>query len=132
MKVERIQERRNHTRVEISGKVYHLSDETFYPLESDEIEYREEKVELGQALNIGIGGALLETDSPFSPFTELTLSIHVDGQEVELTGKITRVIECQSGKIKLGVEFLDVTGDARQKLRRYVKAIQRHFSPNLN
>jgi CheY-like chemotaxis protein len=77
----------------------------------------------GRGINISVRGLLLQTSEPVDIGSKLELTFRLPGEDVDLraVGKAVREHPVGEGK-QIGVEFLILRDDARDRIRAYVGA----------
>lgn len=79
---------------------------------------------MGRTLDVSEVGLKLETHLPLQPNELLKVSIGLDDEVVDLTGRIVHVTETADEVFHAGVEFVDLDGDDKRILKRYLEAFK--------
>jgi hypothetical protein len=66
-------------------------------------------------------GACLETHVPIEPQDNLSMTIMIDNELVDINGKVVYCTEGKDEMYKSGVEFLEVDDNAMQVLNNYIE-----------
>jgi CheY-like chemotaxis protein len=73
------------------------------------------------SVNISVTGMLIETDRPFAQGDILSCSFFLpDTKQIQVNGKVVRVIQKVSGRNEYGVHFVDLTPDNRSAIEAYI------------
>jgi CheY-like chemotaxis protein len=77
----------------------------------------------GRSVNVSVRGVLLQTEEPVEIGSKLELTFHLPGddQEIRAVGKVVREHPWSDGK-QVGVEFLILRDDGRDRIRAWVAA----------
>ena len=111
------QERRKSGRIDSLNLSYLLVDS-----EKGEAQ----KQTMGRTLNVSEDGIRLETHIPVDVGSHIMVSIGLEDDVVDISGKAIHSSKNESGKYELGIEFLDITDAAEKILKTFVKAFRRH------
>ncbi len=74
----------------------------------------------GRTLDISPGGIRLELHHSLPLRTIVEMSLALDNDLVDVQGKVVYLEEIDDQRCAMGIQFIDVTEDARQALERYV------------
>jgi len=77
---------------------------------------------MGRTLDVSEIGLKLETHLPLKPNELLKVSIGLDDDVVDLTGRIVHVTEASDEIFHAGVEFVNLDSEGERVLKRYLKA----------
>lgn len=80
---------------------------------------------IGRTLNVSESGILLETHFPIQSGQNMSLTIGIEEELVEIRGKVVHLLDGESGKYEMGIEFTDIEPDALTVLRKFIKAFNR-------
>jgi len=75
---------------------------------------------MGRTLDVSEAGILLETHFLMELQDQLSLTIGLEDDLVEMKGKVVYCNEEESGKFKMGIEFFEVDNNALQVLKQYI------------
>ncbi len=103
-------EKRKHRRIDSVNQSYLCVDEQGIVINEG----------MGRTLNVSESGILLETHFANVPNHILTLTIALDDELVEITGKIVHSSAGEDGKYHAGVQFMDIDDTALNLLRKYI------------
>jgi PilZ domain len=89
-------------------------------------------IETLHPVNLGTGGALVESALPLPPNAELTMQLVLDGYVSETTVKIRRVIEIRREdgalRYRIGLEFQALSAETEQVIHEFVNVNQAHMT----
>jgi CheY-like chemotaxis protein len=85
---------------------------------------RDSTLQPARALNLSERGLLLETPVPVEVGTQLDLHFTLpgNGHEVRVVGQVVRQAAVAPESSRLGVEFLILRGDARERIRAFIES----------
>jgi len=75
---------------------------------------------MGRTLNISESGMLLETHFPIEPEHTIQLTISLEEDLLDITGKPVHVHSLEGGKYQIGIEFFDLEGDDAGILKKFI------------
>ncbi len=75
---------------------------------------------MGRTLDVSEAGILLETHFLMELQDQLSLTIGLEDDLVEMKGKVVYCNEEEGGKFKMGIEFFKVDNNALQVLKQYI------------
>lgn len=75
---------------------------------------------MGRTLDVSESGILLETHFLMELQDQLSLTIGLEDDLVEMKGKVVYCNEEEGGKLKMGIEFFEVDNKALQILKQYI------------
>ncbi len=75
---------------------------------------------MGRTLNLSKDGACLETHAPIEPQNNLSMTIMIDNELVDINGKVVYCAEGKDEMYKSGVEFLEMGNNEIQVLDNYI------------
>ena len=75
---------------------------------------------MGRTLNISESGILLETHFPIEPNHTIQLTISLEENLLDITGKPVHVQSIDGGKYQIGIEFVDLDANATNMLQNYI------------
>ncbi len=75
--------------------------------------------EMGRTVNISETGLLLETHIPFKLDQVLVITVALDDNLVELTGRVKYLEPCNE-LFRAGIEIVEIDDKGRQILKRYL------------
>ena len=75
----------------------------------------------GRTLDISPGGIRLELYHPLPLRTMVEMSLALDDNLVDVRGKVVYLEEIDGERCAMGIQFVDMTDEARQLLERYVE-----------
>ena len=75
----------------------------------------------GRTLDISPGGIRLELYHALPLRTLVEMSLALDDHLVDVRGKVVYLEEIDSERCAMGIQFIDVTDEARKRLERYVE-----------
>ena len=78
------------------------------------------KQAMGRTLNISESGILLETHFPIEPKHTIQLTISLEENLLDITGKPVHVQSIDGGKYHIGIEFFDLDAHAANILQKFI------------
>ena len=108
------EEKRKHTRIDSLNLSYFCLDENNVIV----------KQGMGRTLNVSESGILLETHFPIDEKHTITLTLGLEEDLVEISGRPVHSRTNQSGKHVVGIEFLKTNEKARTILKQFIDAFQ--------
>ena len=108
------QEKRKHARVTSLNLSYVCLDE------KDKIV----KQGMGRTLNVSESGILLETHFPIDKKHTITLTLGLEEDLVEITGRAVHSRTNEDGKHEVGIEFLKINVKTHKVLKQFIDAFQ--------
>lgn len=75
---------------------------------------------MGRTLDVSEAGILLETHFLMELQDQLSLTIGLEDDLVEMKGRVVYCTEEEGGKFKMGIEFFEVDNNALQVLKQYI------------
>lgn len=75
---------------------------------------------MGRTLDVSESGILLETHFLMELQDQLSLTIGLEDDLVEMEGRVVYCNEEEGGKFKMGIEFFEVDNNALQILKQYI------------
>lgn len=79
------------------------------------------KQAIGRTLNVSETGILLETHFPIAAEQNVSLTIGIEEDLVEMKGKVVHLIDGETGRFEMGVEFTDMNERARRILKEFIR-----------
>jgi len=79
------------------------------------------KQAIGRTLNVSETGILLETHFPIAAQQNVSLTIGIEEDLVEMKGKVVHLIDGETGRFEMGVEFTDMNERARRILKEFIR-----------
>ena len=79
---------------------------------------------MGRTLNVSENGILIETHTPLEPSGDLSISIGLENELVELRGKVIHARRTAEGVFEIGVTFMKPDDSSLQILKKYITAFQ--------
>lgn len=67
---------------------------------------------------VGLGGCMFLSDEPLGPGSILKVLISVEGTVLETTARVVYELPHPEDKVEVGVEFLQISPEAREALAR--------------
>lgn len=83
---------------------------------------------MGRTLNISESGILLEAYFPIDTSYKILLTIGLEEKLVDLKGRLAHSRPTDKGKHEVGIEFVDLDGNARQTLKDFISSIEKEKS----
>jgi c-di-GMP-binding flagellar brake protein YcgR len=83
------------------------------------------KQAIGRTLNVSETGILLETHFPIAAQQNVSLTIGIEEDLVEMRGKVVHLIDGETGRFEMGVQFVDIDERATRILREFIKEFRR-------
>jgi len=75
---------------------------------------------MGRTLNISESGILLETHFPIEPSHTIQLTISLEENLLDITGKPVHVRSIDGGKYHIGIKLIDMDENATKLLQKYI------------
>ena len=75
---------------------------------------------MGRTLNISESGILLETHFPVEPEHTIQLTISLEEDLLDISGKPVHVRSIDGGKYQIGIEFVDLAADSAAILKKFI------------
>ena len=75
---------------------------------------------MGRTLNISESGILLETHFPIEPSHTIQLTISLEEDLLDITGKPVHVRSIDGGKYHIGIKLIDPDENATKLLQKYI------------
>ena len=75
---------------------------------------------MGRTLNVSEGGILLETYVPIDKDMTVFLTIALEDDLMDFTGKVAHINRYEGGKYEFGMEFLEMDEQKRLYLKQYM------------
>lgn len=88
------------------------------------------KQSMGRTLNVSESGILLETHFPIPSGQSVSLTVGIEEELVDIRGKVVHLLDGESGKFEMGIEFTDIDEEVLRILKKYIKAfkeLQKNF-----
>jgi c-di-GMP-binding flagellar brake protein YcgR len=76
---------------------------------------------MGRTLNISESGILLETHFPIETKHSVQLTIGVEEDLVDITGKPVHIKSKGKGKYEIGIEFIELDQNSSQILKKFIR-----------
>ena len=76
---------------------------------------------MGRTLNISESGILLETHFPIEPKYTVKLTISLEENLLDITGKPVHVKPIDEGKFQIGIHFTDLDENATKLLHDFIR-----------
>ena len=108
------QEKRKHARIDSLNLSYFCLDENNQII----------KQGMGRTLNVSESGILLETHFPIDEKHTITLTLGLEEDLVEITGRPVHSRTNEDGKHEVGIEFVKTNKKAREVLKQFIDAFQ--------
>ncbi|MGD1971228.1 MAG: PilZ domain-containing protein [Desulfobacterales bacterium] len=108
------QEKRKHARIDSLNLSYFCLDENNQII----------KQGMGRTLNVSESGILLETHFPIDKKHTIALTVGLEEDLVEITGRPVHSHTNDDGKYEVGIEFLKINAKARKVLKQFIDAFQ--------
>ncbi len=108
------EEKRKHARIDSLNLSYFCLDENNQII----------KQGMGRTLNVSESGILLEIHFPIDEKHTITLTLGLEEDLVEITGRPVHSRTNQDGKHEVGIEFLETNKKARAVLKQFIDAFQ--------
>jgi c-di-GMP-binding flagellar brake protein YcgR len=80
---------------------------------------------MGRTLNVSKGGILLETYNPIDPEYTLVLAIGLKDNMVDIKGKIIHSGTDEDGKVKSGIQFIEMDKKTLLTLEAYITEFEK-------
>ena len=113
------EERRKSGRIDSLNLSYLLVD-------SDKGEAQ--KQTMGRTLNVSEDGIRLETHIPVDVGSQVMVSIGLEDDVVDISGKAVHSSKNEGGKYELGIEFMDINDAAEKILKAFIKAFRQQHN----
>lgn len=78
---------------------------------------------MGRTLNISESGILLEAYFPIDTAYKILLTIGLEENLVDIEGRLAHSRPTDKGKHEVGIEFVNMDDDARNKIRDFIDQI---------
>jgi hypothetical protein len=75
---------------------------------------------MGRTLNVSESGFLLETHFPVDPGLNLSLTVAIENELVDIRGKVARSIAKGDNLYQTGIEFIRPDAQALSVIRKYI------------
>ena len=75
---------------------------------------------MGRTLNISESGILLETHFPIESKHTIQLTISLEEDLLDITGKAVHIRSINGGKYQIGIEFIDLDKNAAKVINRFI------------
>ena len=108
------EEKRKHARIDSLNLSYFCLDENNQVI----------KQGMGRTLNVSESGILLETHFPIDEKHTITLTLGLEEDLVEISGRPVHSRTNPDGKHQVGIEFLETNKKARNVLKQFIDAFQ--------
>jgi c-di-GMP-binding flagellar brake protein YcgR len=108
------QEKRKHARIDSLNLSYFCLDENNQII----------KQGMGRTLNVSESGILLETHFPIDNKHTIALTLGLEEDLVEITGRPVHSRINDDGKHEVGIEFLEINAKTRKVLKQFIDAFQ--------
>ncbi len=108
------QEKRKHARIDSLNLSYFCLDENNQIV----------KQGMGRTLNVSESGILLETHFPIDEKHTIMLTLGLEEDLVEITGRAVHSRTNDDGKYEVGIEFLKTNTKAGKVLKQFIDAFQ--------
>ena len=83
-----------------------------------------DKQTMGRTLDVSEAGIRLETHFPVSLGSEMSLSIGLENNLVDIKGRVVHTSVNDEGRYETGVEFIDKSADVKDILMKFIKAFK--------
>ena len=80
---------------------------------------------MGRTLNVSKGGILLETYNPIDPEHAMVLTIGLKDNMVDIKGRLVYSRTDEDGKIKSGVQFIEMDKETLLTLEAYITEFEK-------
>ncbi|MBL0714972.1 MAG: PilZ domain-containing protein [Desulfosarcina sp.] len=83
---------------------------------------REEDVRqaIGRTLNVSESGILLETHFPIQSDQTVSMTIGIEEELVDIRGKVIHLLNGETGKFEMGVQFTDINAEGVNAIREFI------------
>jgi hypothetical protein len=108
-----IKEKRKHFRIDS----LHLLNYLHYGDSEDDVTQG-----MGRTLNVSESGILLETHTPIGPEENVSLTIGIEEEMVDIKGKVIYSNKNAAGMFEAGIEFFVMNDSAKEILKAYIEA----------
>lgn len=78
---------------------------------------------VGRTLDLSTGGIRLDLDHDLPPKTVLSVTLALDDKLVEVSGSVVHAQGIEDERYAIGIEFIDLAGEARQLISGYVESL---------
>ena len=87
------------------------------------VDDREESVKqaIGRTLNVSETGILLETHFPIESDQNVELTLGFEEDLVNLKGKVIHLLNGETGKFEMGIQFTDIDNQGVDVIRDFIK-----------
>jgi hypothetical protein len=103
-------ERRHFPRVEVSNPVLHFTGS--YP-----------SPKVAWTVDLSLGGTRIESSNGLTAGDRFWMHIGIDHRTIKCRGKAIYALETETGSMKAGVKFEDMSKDEKLYLRQYISHI---------
>ena len=107
-------EKRKHARIDSLNLSYFCLDENNQVI----------KQGMGRTLNVSESGILLETHYPIDDRHSITLTLGLEEDLVDITGRPVHTRINDDGKHEVGIEFLQLPEKVRKVLKKFIDAFK--------
>lgn len=76
---------------------------------------------MGRTLDISEGGILLEALQHFPLLSQIDFGIAVGDEIIDAKGKVIHLSQKEDGKIHMGIQFVEIRDEDKEKLREYCR-----------
>ena len=108
------EEKRKHARIDSLNLSYFCLDENNQII----------KQGMGRTLNVSESGILLETHFPIDQKHTIRLTLGLEEELVEITGRLVHSRTNRGGKYEVGIEFFNTNEKALIALKQFIDAFQ--------
>ena len=75
---------------------------------------------IGRTLNVSESGILLETHFPIQSDQTVSLTIGMEEELIDIRGKVIHLLNGETGRFEMGVQFTDVDEEGVSLIREFV------------
>ncbi|MGD8268213.1 MAG: PilZ domain-containing protein [Desulfobacterales bacterium] len=75
---------------------------------------------IGRTLNVSESGILLETHFPIQSDQTVSLTIGMEEELIDLRGKVIHLLNGETGKFEMGIQFTDVDEEGVEAIREFI------------
>ena len=79
------------------------------------------KQAIGRTLNVSESGILLETHFPIESDQNVELTLGFEENLVNLRGKVVHLLNGETGKFEMGIQFTDIDEDATGVIKDFIE-----------
>ena len=83
-------------------------------------EPEENRQAIGRTLNVSESGILLETHFPIQSDQTVSLTIGIEDELIDMQGKVIHLLNGETGRFEMGVQFTDINEDEAVKIREFI------------